>query len=223
MSSKSNDKPLPPGQQLVAKGKWPIIGEREPLQTNEPWKLEITGLVETPLSYTLDELQTMSQTEMTLDIHCVTRWSKLGVRIRGILLEDLLSQSGLAEAAQFVSFVSRSARNHSTSLTIKDAYEHKTLIGLEVDGQALSPEHGGPFRNFVPGKYFYKSVKWLTKIELLAADRLGYWEAETGYHNGADPWKEQRYMVPTLDRRSVIRLIESRDFSGKDLRSILGG
>ena len=84
----------------------------------------------------------------------------------------------------------------------------------------IRDSHGGPIRNIVPRKYFYKSVKWLEKIELLSEDRLGYWEADTGYHNLADPWKEQRYMASTIDRRTAAKLIESKDFSNRDLRSI---
>lgn len=72
----------------------------------------------------------------------------------------------------------------------------------------------------IPGRYFYKSVKWLTRIDVLAEDRLGYWEAETGYHNHADPWLEERFLAPSLDKRTAAKLIAIRDFSGLDLRSI---
>ena len=103
---------------------------------------------------------------------------------------------------------------------IEQAIQCRTLIATHVDGEPLGIDHGGPIRNIVPGRYFYKSVKWLESIELLADDRLGFWEAETGYHNHADPWREERYMVPSIDRRTAIKLIESLDFSGQDLRSI---
>lgn len=215
----SNQK-LPPGQQLVASTKWPFVGEREPLRSNKPWTLEIAGLVDQPNTFSLDQLQQLPSTEMTVDIHCVTRWSRLGVNFRGVMLETLINQASTKSDCHFVSFIARSERKHSTSLSLDESIKLKTMIAYEVDGQPLPTEHGGPIRSIVPGKYFYKSVKWLEKIECLAEDRLGYWEAEAGYHNNADPWNEERYMAATLTKKEAVQLIESRDFSGRDLRSI---
>lgn len=227
MSNRSNEMennqkqvPLPPGQQLVAPGKWPVIGEREPADRSTLDTLAIGGLVDTPRSFQLSDLRDLQQTSMTIDIHCVTRWSKLGASFSGILLEDLLAQFNVDPKAKFISFVSNSPTNHSSSLLLETAIEQKTLIALDYDGQPLEIGHGGPIRNIVPGRYFYKSVKWLKEIKLLEQDELGNWEAGSGYHNEADPWLEQRYMVPNLDRRTVIELIASRDFSNRDLRSI---
>ena len=213
-------KDIPPGQQLIAAGKWPIIGERQPANSDQPWKLTLSGLVDNKRTYSLDDLNRMKTTTLRIDIHCVTRWSRQGVTFAGVLLKDLLDEVGVSDSARFLSFVSRSARNHSTSLSLEGALQNQTLIATQVDGQPLGMDHGGPIRNIVPGRYFYKSVKWLETIELLAEDRLGFWEAETGYHNHADPWLEERYMAPTIDRRTAIRLIESLDFSDRDLRSI---
>lgn len=220
MKTQINRERLPPGQQLVAPGKWPVIGEREPLHSPAPWTLTVAGLVSQPVEFSLSDLRSLAQTSITLDIHCVTRWSKLEVEFSGVLLEEILALAQPTDNARFVSFVARSARNHSTSLTLADSIAHRTLIALNVDGQPIEPGHGGPIRNIVEGRYFYKSVKWLERIDLLGQDRLGFWEAESGYHNVADPWKEQRYMVPTIDRRQAIKLIETRDFSNQDLRSI---
>ncbi len=211
---------LPPGQQLVASEKWPIIGERQSADSEAPWTLTITGLVDHEKVFSLDQLRELPQTEKKIDLHCVTRWSKFDVTFRGVLLETLLEDCGVQDSAKFVAFTARSTRDHATSLTRQDCLAHDTLIALEVDGHDLPPEHGGPIRNIVEGKYFYKSVKWLREIKLLAQDQLGFWEAETGYHNGADPWLEQRYMAPSIDRKTAIRLIQSKDFSGHDLRSI---
>jgi DMSO/TMAO reductase YedYZ molybdopterin-dependent catalytic subunit len=216
----TNPTELPPGQQLVAPGKWPNIGERQPAHLDEPWTLQISGLVENPVTYSLDELTELANTEITTDIHCVTRWSKLGVDFGGIFLADLLEKAKLLEGANFVSFQSRSSHGHSSSLSISDATQQGTLIALTVDQQPLGINHGGPIRNIVPGRYFYKSVKWLEGIEVLAEDQLGFWEADMGYHNAADPWKEQRYIAPSIDKRTAVKLIESRDFSDRDLRSI---
>lgn len=220
MSTNLPTQNLPPGQQLVAAGKWPIIGERQPANSDQPWSLEISGRVNQSLSFSVDQLLELPQSTRVIDIHCVTRWSMLAVPVKGILLADLLSKAGVASDAGFISFESRSNRNHSTSLPLNVATELGTMIALEINGAAIESEHGGPIRNIVPGRYFYKSVKWLTTIELLIEDKLGYWESETGYHNNADPWKQERYMVPNLDRREVIGLLESKDFSGRDLRSI---
>lgn len=162
----------------------------------------------------------MPQTETVIDIHCVTRWSKLDVPFVGVTLKELLNHVAVDSKAKYISFVSRSPRAHSTSLPIDVALEHECLIALSAEGRPLDPGHGGPIRNIVPRKYFYKSVKWLEKIEFLVEDRLGYWEADAGYHNLADPWKEQRYMAATIDRRTAAKLIDSKDFSGRDLRSI---
>jgi DMSO/TMAO reductase YedYZ molybdopterin-dependent catalytic subunit len=214
------DRQLPPGQQVVAPGKWPIIGERSPAAVPDQWTLEIGGATAQSFLLTLEELRQFPQIRQTIDIHCVTRWSKLGVEFEGVLLGTLLDRAGLPPTARFVSFVSHSNRDHSTSLELSTALQQSTLIALKADGLPLSLEHGGPIRNIVPGRYFYKSVKWLKRIEVLVEDRLGFWEAESGYHNEADPWLEQRYWIPNLDRREAARLIASRDFSQQDLLSL---
>jgi hypothetical protein len=157
---------------------------------------------------------------VTGDLHCVTRWSKYDVEFSGVLLSDLLAKVKPTADAHFISFIARSERNHSTSLPLDVALDLATLIALKANGETLEQGHGGPIRNIVPRKYLYKSVKWLREIEFLTEDRLGYWEAETGYHNGADPWREERYMAPTIDRRTAARLLASKDFSHQDLRSI---
>ena len=212
---------LPPGQQLVADGKWPIIGERQPAATGQAWSLRVSGEVSKPTTLSLAQLTGQSQTTLIVDIHCVTRWSKLGVEFSGVSLSDLLTQVVPFAEAKFVSFVSRSDRRHSSSMPIEVALAQQTLIALAVEGQPLPIDHGGPIRNIVPGRYFYKSVKWVTEIQLLSDDRLGFWESESGYHNAADPWLEQRYLAPSLDRRTVASLIESRDFSHQNLLSLL--
>lgn len=214
---------LPPGQQLVAAGKWPIVGERSPTPFADSWSVEVAGLVARPRQWTLAELLALPRDEMTVDIHCVTRWSMLGVRLGGVRLARLLEAAEPASTARFVSFVARSERQHSTSLPLADALALDAMVAFEHEGQSLAIDHGGPVRVIVPGRYFYKSVKWLARIELLAEDRLGYWEAEAGYHNGADPWREERYLAPAISKREAQRLIDARDFSARDLRGIDAG
>ena len=224
MSSAHNDDQesglLPPGQQRVADEKWPVIGERKPAPVHQPWELNVSGEIDEAIPFSLNDLHQLKQHTAVIDIHCVTRWSKPGVEFTGVLLADLLKSCPPKQDAKFISFVAHSTRKHSTSLPLAEALEHKTLIAHTVNGEPLEPEHGGPLRNIVPGKYFYKSVKWLRQIELLSEDRLGFWEAESGYHNEADPWREQRYMAPQIDRRTAARLIAEKNFAGHDLRSM---
>lgn len=211
---------LPPGQQLAAPDKWPTVGERSPRRDDAQWTVSIAGLVARPRVWTLEELTALPQVEAVIDIHCVTRWSKLGLRFRGVALATLVEQAQPKTEARYVSLVARSERAHSTSLPLADALALGTLLVLEAEGRPLATEHGGPVRTVTPGRYFYKSLKWLERIELLADDRLGYWEAETGYHNAADPWLEQRYMAPALTRAEMREVLATRDFRGRDLRSL---
>lgn len=177
-------------------------------------------MIEASKSFTLADISELPQMEIVTDIHCVTRWSKLDARFGGVSLKDLLAEVAIDDAAKFVSFVARSERNHSSSLPLDTAIQLGTLLVTHYEGQPLPEDHGGPIRGVVPGRYFYKSVKWIEKIVLLEQDRPGYWEAESGYHNVADPWREQRYIASSVSRRDAAALIEQRDFSGKDLLSI---
>lgn len=211
---------LPGGQQPVAADRWPQVGEREPAPLAAPWRLAIGGRVRQAAGFSLEQLAALPQTTITTDIHCVTRWSKFDMSFSGVLLRDVLDVCPPDPKAAFVSFVAHTERRHSSSLPLDEALELGTLLATRVAGRPLPAEHGGPLRSVVPGKYFYKSVKWVCQIELLEQDRLGYWESEAGYHNGADPWQQQRYIASRIDRRVAARLIESRDFSNRDLLSL---
>ncbi len=211
---------LPPGQQLVSSGKWPAMGEAPPEVDRSGWRVAVAGDVQEPCTFTLADLQGLPQIEQSVDIHCVTRWSKLGARFTGVRLAKLLDLARPTSSAKFVSFVAKSARGHSTSLPLTDALALDSLVALAVDGVPLDAEHGGPVRAIVPGRYFYKSLKWLWQIDLLATDRLGFWEATAGYHNEADPWREQRYMAPGLSKQQAKAILDGRNIAGRDLRSL---
>lgn len=213
---------LPPGQQWVGPDKWPFVGEREPLATAEPWRLMIHGHVGTPCEWSLEQLLAKPQRSLTMDIHCVTRWSKLGASFSGIPLTELLQSAEPLPDANFIRFVARSARSHSTSLPLNDVARLNVWLALGYEGEALPREHGGPMRILVPDRYFYKSLKWVVEIELLSDDQLGYWEQEAGYHNHADPWREERFIASNLTRQQTARLIESRDFRGQSLLGFAG-
>lgn len=211
---------LPPGQQLASRNKWPLVGEPTPSQLPTDWAIDVAGLVGRPQRFSLDDLRGLPQREAAIDIHCVTRWSKPCVRFAGTALRDLLNACEPQSTARFVRFESYSPRAHDTSLPLSDALALETLVAYEVDGRPLSTEHGGVVRVVVPNRYFYKSLKWLRRIELLDHDRLGFWEREAGYHNVADPWREQRYVAPSLSRLQVRAALNGRDFSGQELRSM---
>jgi hypothetical protein len=211
---------LPAGQQWVAPRNWPPMGERAPRVDDSPWKVQVQGRVAQPLSIGLGELLAMPQQQQTIDIHCVTRWSKPAVRFGGVPLSALVARAVPDDSARFVSFVARSAREHSTSLVLADALSLGALVALTADGEPLPQERGGPVRLVVPRRYFYKSLKWLERIELLETDRLGYWEATAGYHNTADPWREQRYMAGEISPNELRSMLATRDVSGRSLRSL---
>lgn len=215
------DPRLPPGQQWAAPTKWPVVGEREPAASPEPWRIVVEGAVRRPLSLALDALRSLPAAQLRLDIHCVTRWSKADVLFSGVLLADLLALAEPGGAARFVRFVARSTHQHSTSLPLAEALAAGTLLAVAADDRPLAVEHGGPLRVVAPGRYFYKSLKWLTRIELAAEDRLGYWEANAGYHNGADPWQEQRFLAPGISPAQAREILAGRVLApGGDYRGL---
>ncbi len=183
---------LPPGQ--AATEKFPVVGETAPAPglSAESYRLDIAGLVERPRSYSFAELLALPQRTTTIDIHCVTGWSRRAVPMRGIPLATVLAQTGITAQGAHVRFVAHSTRAHDTTLPLDLALAQTWLVH-EMDGAPLSSEHGGPLRSVTPGRYFYKSLKWLARIELLKDDAPGYWERESAYHNEADPWREQRF------------------------------
>lgn len=209
---------LPPSQQLAAPGKWPVVGERAPGPGPQAWTLTVVNAGGHARTWSFEALRSLRYVRRKIDIHCVTRWSQPGMEFGGVLLRAVLGDA--ATSTGFISFVARSERGHSTSLPLAEALALDTLLAWEANGEPLATPHGGPLRAIVPGRYFYKSLKWLERIELLAEDRLGYWEATAGYHNHADPALEQRYLASTLDRHEAARLLAVRDFSGRDLRGI---
>ena len=215
----ANSERLPPNQQLLEGDRWPIVGESRCLPASGPWMIAISGLVEPSCEITLAELKSFGLENRRLDIHCVTRWSRYDMEFRGISLERVFTELGVSVAneAAFVSFVARTERRHSSTLPFPVALELGAFLAVEYAGQPLADDHGGPVRVVVPGKYFYKSVKWVEQIELLRDDRLGYWESDAGYHNEADPWREQRYIAAKLSKPQAAELIAKRDFTGRDL------
>ena len=180
---------LPPGQYLTEK--WPVLHAGDvPRIDIERWTLRVWGEVEHEVALSFDELKALPATEVTTDIHCVTRWSRFDAQFKGVHWRELAK---LVQPKPSARFVIAHAEQGFTANSPLDAIEDESaLIVYEADGAPLSLDHGWPVRLFVPSKYFWKSAKWLTGLELTAADRPGFWE-RYGYNNNADYWKEERY------------------------------
>jgi len=203
----SSETPLPPGQALTHK--FPLVGEKDasaapPL---DAWRLEVEGLVEPSLHLTWSDVLALPQRELTADVHCVTGWTQLGMRFTGTPLAALLEARGsrVLPTARFVSFAAYSPRAHNTSLPVDRALADTWLVH-SFAGLPLTPGHGAPLRTVTPSRYFYKGVKWVHRIEFLAADRLGTWESESNYHNNADPWPgDERYATGSHAPEEIVR------------------
>ena len=138
--------------------------------------------------WTWEEFQSLPQTEITVDIHCVTTWSKFDTRWEGIALDTLLEDVGTD--VPFV--VAACDGGYTTNVPLEDLIDGRAWVVDTYAGEPLAPEHGGPARLLVPHLYFWKSAKWLRRLTLLDHDEPGFWET-FGYHNYGDPWREQRY------------------------------
>lgn len=202
---------LAPGQTASKKGLIPT-GEKSPTTDAldlDHWRLIVDGLVERRIVLTYDDVLALPQKDRVADIHCVTRWSAREVRFTGFPLALLLDRAGVSPEARFVRFEAYSPRNHDTSLPLALAREDTWLVH-RVNGEVLTPVHGYPLRTITPSRYFYKSLKWVHRIELVANDRLGYWERESFYHNNADPWRgDERYITGSAKPEEIERLRSS--------------
>ena len=181
---------VPPGQVLT--DKFPVLhfGRVPDYGDLSGWDFRVWGEVERPLELTWAELRGLPVTQRTLDIHCVTRWSKLDTPWEGVTFRDIAERVQPTARAGFVIF--HSEGGFTANVPLATAMQPDCLLAWSYDGEPLTPEHGYPLRAIVPGTYFWKSAKWLRGIELSAEDRPGFWE-RNGYHNDADPWKEERY------------------------------
>jgi DMSO/TMAO reductase YedYZ molybdopterin-dependent catalytic subunit len=180
---------LPPGQYLTEK--WPVLHAGSVPNTDlSTWDFQVFGEVERPLTLTWDELRELPTTEVTVDIHCVTRWSRFDASFRGVHWREVAK---LVEPKPHARFVVAHAEQGFTSNVPLEALEaDDALLAYEADGEPLAPEHGWPLRLVVPSRYFWKSAKWLRGLELRTTDQPGFWE-RYGYHNDADYWREERY------------------------------
>jgi DMSO/TMAO reductase YedYZ molybdopterin-dependent catalytic subunit len=180
---------LPPGQYLT--DKWPVLHAGTiPDIDLATWDFRVWGAVEDELTLTWEEVQALPATEITVDIHCVTRWSRFDTSFRGVHWRELAERVRPKESARFV--VAHAEQGFTANVPLAAIEDENALIAYEADGEPLHPEHGWPLRLVVPSRYFWKSAKWLRGLELLEHDEPGFWE-RYGYHNEADYWKEERY------------------------------
>jgi DMSO/TMAO reductase YedYZ molybdopterin-dependent catalytic subunit len=180
---------LPPGQYLTEK--WPVLHAGDvPAVDLATWTFRVFGEVEEPLELTWEQFRELPRTEHTQDIHCVTRWSRFDTTFRGVHWRDVAALVRPKPSARFA--IAHAEQGFTSNVPLASLEDDLALLATEADGEPLTPEHGAPLRLVIPGKYFWKSAKWLRAIELSAVDRPGFWE-RYGYHNDADPWKEERY------------------------------
>jgi DMSO/TMAO reductase YedYZ molybdopterin-dependent catalytic subunit len=184
---RSSDANLPPGQYLTED--FPVLSAGPtPRVELEDWQLSLTTETGEVTRWDWASLQALAQAEPTVDLHCVTRWSKLATTWRGVSLDTLLAD--IDTAADYV--LVDSYGGYTTNVPLEDLLDGKAWIVHEYDGAPLAAEHGGPARLLVPHLYLWKSAKWVRGLTLSLQDEPGFWET-AGYHNYGDPWREQRY------------------------------
>jgi DMSO/TMAO reductase YedYZ molybdopterin-dependent catalytic subunit len=184
---RSADANLPPGQYLTED--FPVLSAGPtPRVDLDDWELSVTTETGDASRWDWAGLQAFAQAEPTVDLHCVTRWSKLATSWRGVSLDTLLAD--VETAADYV--LIESYGGYTTNVPLEDLLDGKAWIVHEYDGAPLAAEHGGPARLLVPHLYLWKSAKWVRGLTLSLQDEPGFWET-AGYHNYGDPWREQRY------------------------------
>jgi len=180
---------LPPGQYLV--NDFPVLSAGPTPRTSlDQWSLTIDGLVGTPVQWTWEQFMALPRQAYTVDISCVTKWTKLDMKWEGVSVDTLFEQVELNPQVGYLTAYSDGG--YTTNLALDDVLNGKAFVANTYDGNPLAPEHGGPARLVVPHLYFWKSAKWVRGFRLMDHDKLGFWES-LGYHRRGDPWKEERY------------------------------
>ena len=180
---------LPPGQHrtedfpVLAKGPTPRVDIAH-------WKFTISDGARPLASWNWTEFEALPQSTLKADIHCVTQWSKLDTTWSGVTIDDLLQAAGISPPSDYL--LAESYDDYDTNLPVADLIGGKGMVATRFGGSPLEPEHGGPARLVVPHLYFWKSAKWVRRLEFMDQDQPGFWE-ELGYHMYGDPWREQRY------------------------------
>jgi DMSO/TMAO reductase YedYZ molybdopterin-dependent catalytic subunit len=178
---------LPPGQYLE-EGYPVLTAGPTPSVETDGWSLSIDGMVAEPREWSWDELGALPFENVPCDIHCVTKWSKLGTSFGGVSVDTLMEQVEPLGAFAMV----HSHGGYTTNLAVEDLLDGRAWVVTEHEGEPLPREHGGPARLLVPHLYFWKSAKWVRGLRIMDHDEPGFWESN-GYHNRGDPWREERY------------------------------
>jgi DMSO/TMAO reductase YedYZ molybdopterin-dependent catalytic subunit len=182
---------VPPGQSRTRK--WPVLdASGPPVIDLAKWRFRIAGLVGKEVEWSWEEFLALPRVRVFSDFHCVTRWSRLGNLWEGVSARELLRRAGGACPEAQYAMAYGYDRGWTTNLPIERLLAEDALVAFHHDGETITAEHGGPARLIVPSLYAWKSAKWVAGLELIAADRPGFWEAN-GYHMRGDPWTEERY------------------------------
>jgi DMSO/TMAO reductase YedYZ molybdopterin-dependent catalytic subunit len=191
---------VPQGQSRVTD--FPVLdmGVRPSIDT-ATWTLKMFGLVANEITLNWKQFKALPQTKIVADMHCVTRWSQLDMDWEGVVASELVALAQPLEAAQFVTLHGHDG--YTTNLPLEALLDDDVLIAHSVFGEPLSVEHGWPARLVVPKRYAWKGAKWISGIEFHEQDRPGFWEVR-GYHNDADPWKEERFGYPVDSERNLL-------------------
>ena len=178
---------VPPGQYVTSD--FPVLSAGPtPTVPLDKWRFTISGQVDKPVTWTWQEFMAQPSEDVTVDIHCVTKWTKLDTTWKGVSIDTLLRD--VPTSAEYV--MAQSYGGYTTNLPLDDLTGGKAWVAYAFGGEPLEPEHGGPARLLVPHLYFWKSAKWIRGLDLRDEDEPGFWEGY-GYHNYGDPWQEQRY------------------------------
>jgi DMSO/TMAO reductase YedYZ molybdopterin-dependent catalytic subunit len=180
---------VPPGQYITERFPVMNVGPN-PGYDLATWDFHVFGEVEETVRLSWDELMELPQREVTTDIHCVTRWSKIDTTWRGVSVSELLDRAGVRATGTHV--MAYSDGGYTTNIPLEALLDDDVLLAHTYAGEPLEDDHGAPLRLLVPKRYFWKSAKYLRKLEVMSGDRMGFWELN-GYHNDADPWAEERH------------------------------
>lgn len=186
---------VPPGQYVT--NDFPVLSAGPTPRVNfDRWSFTIDGLVREPVRWTWDEFRKLPAQDFVVDISCVTKWTHLDMRWRGVSIDTLLEHVEIDPKARFV--IEYTFDDYTANVPLHEVINGQAFVAYEYDGQPLAPEHGGPARVVVPHLYFWKSAKWARGLRLVEHDKPGFWETR-GYNNHGNPWKEQRYAGDSTD------------------------
>ncbi|WP_062046616.1 sulfite oxidase-like oxidoreductase [Bacillus sp. JCM 19034] len=186
---------LPRGQVLTEK--FPILHEGDvPTYDLDNWDLKITGKVNKEVSLKYEDILNMPQIDITVDIHCVTRWSRFNNTFTGVRFRDFLKEIGVQPKSNYVML--KGDYDYTSNIELDDLMGDDILLAHSFEGKPLTDKHGWPLRLVVPHLYFWKSVKWLRGFEFIDENEPGFWE-QNGFHLRGDPFKEERFSGEDLD------------------------